>query len=183
MNKVCIVFLSIFASCAALAATPTHGDKIDELHGVDIFYNGGFDKVSGRNLSKDGYNFGLKYQCVEFVKRYYFERFNHRMKNTWGHAKDFYNSEVSDGSLNKERGLLQFSNGSKSKPMVGDIIVFGGSQYNPYGHIAIVSKVSNRTIETAQQNTDSRIIISLSKKNGRWFAGDSSTRGWLRKGD
>lgn len=43
------------------------GDRIDELNGVAIYYNGGVNTVQGRNLSKDGYNLGLRYQCVEFV--------------------------------------------------------------------------------------------------------------------
>jgi len=40
------------------------GDRIDELNGVAIYYNGGVNTVQGRNLSKDGYNLGLRYQCV-----------------------------------------------------------------------------------------------------------------------
>jgi len=165
--------------------TPSRGDKIDELHGVAIFYNGGVRNVSGRNLSKDGYNLGLKYQCVEFIKRYYFERYNHRMKNTWGHAKDFYNFNVADGDINEDRGLVQFSNGSKSKPIVGDIIVFGRSIFNPYGHVAIVSGVNDHTIEIAQQNSghifSSRELIPLAKKGEGWFVFDPRTLGWLRK--
>ncbi len=49
----------------------TRGQKIDSLHGVYVYYNGKTQNVSGRNLV-NGYNLGLNYQCVEFVKRYYF---------------------------------------------------------------------------------------------------------------
>jgi hypothetical protein len=49
------------------------GQQIDSLNGVSVFYNGSFGNISGRNITKDGYNLGLKYQCVEFVKRYYYE--------------------------------------------------------------------------------------------------------------
>ncbi len=51
------------------------GQKIDSLNGVIVYYNGGVDNVVQRNTS-DGYNLGLRYQCVEFVKRY-FEYHNH----------------------------------------------------------------------------------------------------------
>ncbi len=64
------------------------GEQLDELNGVAIYYNGGVNTVQGRNLSEDGYNLGLRYQCVEFVKRYYFERYDHRMPDSYGHAKD-----------------------------------------------------------------------------------------------
>ncbi len=47
------------------------GDKVDSLNGVYVYYNSNVGNVSGRNLASDGYNLGLKYQCVEFVKRYY----------------------------------------------------------------------------------------------------------------
>lgn len=67
----------------------TVGQAIDSLNGVYFYYNGSVDNVVGRNTTADGYNLGLKYQCVEFVKRYYFEHFNHKMPNSYGHAKDF----------------------------------------------------------------------------------------------
>lgn len=50
----------------------TVGEQIDDLNGVAIYFNGGVNTVEGRNLTPDGYNLGLRYQCVEFVKRYYF---------------------------------------------------------------------------------------------------------------
>ncbi|WP_413044376.1 hypothetical protein [Pseudomonas sp. YJ42] len=65
--------------------------------------------MRGRNLTQDGYNLGLRYQCVEFVKRYYFERHGHRMPDSYGHAKDFFDPQVGDGALNARRGLLQFT--------------------------------------------------------------------------
>ncbi len=49
------------------------GQQIDSLNGVYVYYNGSIDNVIGRNTTADGYNLGLKYQCVEFVKRYYYE--------------------------------------------------------------------------------------------------------------
>lgn len=47
------------------------GDVVDSFQGVHIYYNGFVNHVESRNLTPDGYNLGLKYQCVEFVKRYY----------------------------------------------------------------------------------------------------------------
>ncbi|MGN2920302.1 hypothetical protein ACTFQ5_16360 [Aliivibrio fischeri] len=72
--------------------------------------------VLERNVAADGYNLGLKYQCVEFVKRYYYEYFNHKMPDTYGHAKDFFNPDLPDGNLNKQRNLIQYKNGSLNPP-------------------------------------------------------------------
>ncbi len=46
------------------------GDVIDTFNSVNVNYNGLMSTVKGRNVTPDGYNLGLKYQCVEFVKRY-----------------------------------------------------------------------------------------------------------------
>jgi len=161
------------------------GDKIDEFNGVNIFYNGGMNNVSGRNLAKDGYNLGLKYQCVEFVKRYYYYALDHKMPNSWGHAKDFFNPVIKDGKINAERGLIQFKNGSVFKPRVNDILVFDKTSWNPFGHVAIVSRTSDHSIEIVQQNVggkaDARETLDLSRIGEKWKVKGDSVRGWLRK--
>lgn len=157
------------------------GDPIDQLNGVTIFHNGSFSNTSGRHRAPDGYNFGLRYQCVEFVKRYYYQHLKHPMPDTWGHAKDFFDPSVADGKLNTTRALLQFKNGSRSKPQPNDLLIFGPSDTNPYGHVAIVSKVNDKTLEIAQQNTrSSRAIIPLSTSNKVWTIDHSRALGWLR---
>lgn len=65
------------------------GEKIESLNNIYVYYNGKVGNVNGRNISKDGYDLGLKYQCVEFVKRYYFLHYFHKMPDSYGHAKDF----------------------------------------------------------------------------------------------
>lgn len=162
-----------------------YGDKIDSFNNVEVYYNGNVSNVTGRNLAKDGYNLGLKYQCVEFVKRYYYNYLNHKMPNSYGHAKDFYNSKVKDGKLNKDRKLLQFTNGSYSKPKVNDLLIFDGNIFNKYGHVAIISEVKVDEIEIIQQNAgpnaNTRELINLEFKNGKWFLKNNLILGWLRK--
>jgi len=162
------------------------GDQQGELNGVAIYYNGDSGVSSGRNLTDDGYNLGLKYQCVEFVKRYYFERLGHRMPDSWGHAKDFFDPSLVDGELNETRGLLQFKNGGGSMPKPDDLIILGPSETNSYGHVAIVSKVSSSggEIEIAQQNSGvhgkPRVSIRLKQEGGGWMVDHPRVLGWLR---
>lgn len=85
------IFLAGLIACAGLVLgwkaitllnwNPRYGigQERDRLNGVVVYHNGGVDHSSGRNLSPDGYNLGIKYQCVEFVKRYYYQ-----------HLKDMY---------------------------------------------------------------------------------------------
>jgi hypothetical protein len=100
-----------------LNINPIHqiGDSIDELEDVEIFYNGSIRHIENRNVTKDGYNLGLRWQCVEFVKRFYLKFFNHKMPDSYGHAKDFFDKNIEDGKLNKARNLIQHSNPSLAK--------------------------------------------------------------------
>ncbi len=100
----------------------TVGQRVDSLNGVYVYYNGRVDNVIGRNTTSDGYNLGLKYQCVEFVKRYYYECLKHEMPDSYGHAKDFFDNNLKDGQINHKRALTQYTNSSKTKPIIGDII-------------------------------------------------------------
>ncbi|MAB25695.1 MAG: CHAP domain-containing protein [Pseudomonadales bacterium] len=160
------------------------GEQLDELNGVAIYYNGGVNTVQGRNLSEDGYNLGLRYQCVEFVKRYYFERYGHRMPDSYGHAKDFFDASLSDGNLNAQRAMLQFRNGSPEPPKADDLLVFAPSLLNRYGHVAIIARVGNASLQIAQQNPgpfgSSREDLGLSQKEGKWYIDESRVLGWLR---
>ncbi|MEO8772932.1 MAG: CHAP domain-containing protein [Gelidibacter sp.] len=159
------------------------GDTLDVFNGVYVFYNKGMTNTSGRNLAKDGYNIGLKWQCVEFVKRYYYDHLNHKMPNSYGHAKEFFNSSLNDNQKNKDRNLVQFTNGSHLKPEVNDLIIFDANVFNPYGHVAIISKVNKNSIEVVQQNVgkNSRETFKLINKNNKWTVKGNGVLGWLRK--
>lgn len=158
----------------------TPGDPLDSLNGVIVRHNDGMSATHGRN-TVDGYNVGLKYQCVEFVKRYYLEHYHHRMPNSYGNAKDFFDAAIADGALNADRGLLQFTNPSKAKPEVGDLVVLDGWGGNPYGHVAIVSAVQDGEVEVIQQNTGStRNAYDIDLIDGRWKVDSQRVLGWLR---
>lgn len=160
------------------------GDKIDSLNHVVVYFNGGVNQVENRNSTTDGYNVGLRYQCVEFVKRYYLEVYNHRMPDSYGHAKDFFDESIADGSINEKRNLIQFTNPGKSKPRVGDILVFSPTIFNRFGHVAIVSQVNNGDLEWIQQNpgpfSSSREKADLQDVSGKWQIKSDRIMGWLR---
>lgn len=178
--------LAIYAAATRINPNNQYavGEQLDELNGVAIYYNGGVNTVQGRNLSQDGYNLGLRYQCVEFVKRYYFERHGHRMPDTYGHAKDFFDPSLIDGSLNAKRGMRQFTNGSTEAPQAEDLLVFAPSLLNRYGHVAIIASVDNNILQIAQQNpgpfASSRENLALIQREGRWHIEQSRVLGWLR---
>lgn len=160
------------------------GEIIDEFNGVKIYYNGGIDNTNARNVSKDGYNIGVQYQCVEFVKRYYYEFYNHKMPDSYGNAKDFFEKKIEDGIINPKRNLIQYHNPSKEKPLINDIIIFDKTIFNPYGHIAIISNVSENDVEIIQQNagpfSKSREKIEIKNNLGSWLINNKRVLGRLR---
>lgn len=163
----------------------TYAQPIDNLNGVNVFYNGNTGTVTGRNVTADGYNLGLKYQCVEFIKRYYYEYYEHKMPDTYGHAKDFYDSGIKDGLMNRTRDLRQYTNGSIARPRTGDILIFGATPSNKYGHIGIVAKSSPIKIEMIHQNSGSRgetrTTYQITKSNDKWYVESKYALGWLRR--
>ncbi|MFT4666927.1 MAG: hypothetical protein ACI9XB_003895 [Gammaproteobacteria bacterium] len=162
---------------------PEIGTIIDRFNGVAVYFNGNFRNTDGRNVTSDGYNLGLKWQCVEFVKRYYYLRYGHRMPDPWGHAVDFFNKKLPDNTYNPQRGLQQYKNPSIEKPKVEDIIVFAGGDGNPYGHIAVVSKVGPNYVEIVQQNVgkQSRYTLPRFFMVDSWRIANIDVLGWLRK--
>ncbi|MEJ6680512.1 MAG: CHAP domain-containing protein [Flavobacteriales bacterium] len=155
------------------------GEELDSFNDVPIYYNGTSAGIHGVNYTDDGYVLGIKWQCVEFVRRYYLEIYGHKMLSDLGNAVDYYDESVPNGEFNFSRGLIQFKNNGASIPASGDILVFAGG----YGHVAIVISANRSTIEIIQQNVNkkSRDEITIGKSiQGRYFQSDSNVLGWLR---
>jgi surface antigen len=189
--KFSIVFITVFALnfCSTSPLEKKYpfkiGEAIDSLNGVKVFYNGETDNVTEVNFSSDKYLLGLKYQCVEFVKRYYYEYYKHKMPNVYGNAKDFFKTDLQDGEINTDRDLIQYTNPSSTKPQIGDLIVLSGTETNPYGHVAIISNVFESEIEIIQQNAGpfdpSREKFQLTYSKNKWEIQNKRILGWLRK--
>jgi hypothetical protein len=176
-----LFLISVFVLSSSY--TPRIGEVIDSFNGVSVYYNGNnYAKVHGRNTTEDGYNVGLKYQCVEFIKRYYLEVFNHKMPDASGNAKDLFDNNLADIGFNSLRGLMQFRNVRYEKPKVNDILVYGPRQGNPFGHVALIIKVTDTEVELIQQNIGlkSRERLNLSVFQGIYNVVDYDILGWLR---
>jgi len=154
------------------------GEVIDEYRGIPVYYNGTPYESQGRHVSPGGYNYGMKWQCVEFVKRYYYNRLKHEMPDTYGHAKDFYNRELRDGDFNPQRNLYQFINGGVFKPEADDIVVYQGDDY---GHVAIITEVGEDYLMLIQQNvgTATRHKIPFAKHNNHYYIMNKNVIGFL----
>jgi CHAP domain. len=156
------------------------GQEIDNYKGVAVYYNGkNIENNFGRHYSTDGYYYGEKWQCVEFVKRFYYDAMRYRMPDIFGNASDFFDPDVPQGKINHRRGMRQYRNGGNVKPEADDLLVFTGSQY---GHVAIITSVTLDEVEIIQQNVgQSRQILPLITENGHYYLGKNNPPvAWLR---
>ncbi|MFZ1748637.1 MAG: CHAP domain-containing protein [Saprospiraceae bacterium] len=178
-----LILLLIFATSSDEFGTEI-GGKIDTFNGVHVYFNGkDIANVVGRNVTDDGYNLGLKYQCVEFVKRYYLQALGHKMPHAFGHAKDFFDKSLPDSAFNTKRGLMQYRNAREYQPQVNDLLVYDSDGSNRFGHVAIVSAVTDDDVELVQQNMGlkTRIRLPLVHFYHYWTVADYHILGWLRK--
>lgn len=163
------------------AAPPAVGEVIARYRSVPAYQNGKTITTShGKHYAADGYYYGQKWQCVEYVKRFYHDAHGHRMPSVWGHARDFFDPAVAHGEVNPARGMRQYQNGGDTAPKADDLLVFRGGSL---GHVAIVTKVTADSVEVIQQNiygvaTDSHPLV---KSGGRFTVGaGKQPAGWLR---
>jgi surface antigen len=183
--KILLFIIIIVLSAAAiyiLRDRKTIGKAIDSYKNIKVYYNGrDYTKAYGKNYSKDGYYYGQKWQCVEYVKRFYYQAKAHKMPDVYGNAKDFFDSGLKQGELNKRRGLIQYRNGGNVGPEQDDLIVFTDTKL---GHVAIVTEVASDYIEVIQQNVYGRTRerYKLITKDSKYYIGTKrKPAGWLRK--
>ncbi len=162
--------------------TAVIGEEIDTYKGVAVYYNGAdYSKSHGENYSRDGYLYGQKWQCVEYIKRFYYEVKGHKMPDVYGNAKDFFNPQLYQGQINKARGLVQYRNGDAVKPAPDDLIVFNDTTF---GHVAIVTEVGEDYLQVIQQNIQgkTRERYKLEIRGDKYFVTNPRVpAGWLRK--
>lgn len=118
------------------------GNIIGNFNGIKLYADPNVDWENGE-VSND-----LNYQCVEYVDRYYYNFYGVNLPSV---SNDKACNALDDWD-NIARLKANKNNLSKQKPKPGDIIVFGATPDNIYGHIAIVSQVTANKIIFAQQN-------------------------------
>lgn len=157
------------------------GEEIGSFNNVPVYYNDGFESCGDRNWSSDGsYSYGMKWQCVEFVRRYYYDALKHKMPNRWGHASDYFRLSIPSGNMNTERNLIQYHNGD-TKPKVNDILVWGAGT-GGYGHVAIVTTVLSDGVKVIGQNTGRYCNdwVKVKQKEGKYIIDKGYCSGILR---
>lgn len=210
LKSIVLGLTSILVLAGDASADPL-GAKLGSYNGVTCYSNG----TSGRWSSKDPLNSvtiqvserykvgkkwktrtidksivtGYKWQCVEYVNRYYALQYG--LDIGGGNGADYY------GRASK-KGLAAYKDGGKILPIPGDIVCWGGGP-GGYGHVAVVREVGSDYVKVIEQNrlctkTDADHKITMTVKrdaNGKVTSvtidpkgvsskGGYFTQGWLR---
>ena len=155
------------------------GTLVGEYNGIIAYSNYENDYVSDEYNYVDDYNTGMKWQCVEYVNRYYYIIYGIGIRIPGTNAEDYY-------ATSSDRGLIAYPNGGTTFPQQGDVLCSDGGTY---GHVAIVREVTSDSIHVIHQNwantaADNDKIISMSVSDGHYtvsgFSGSYPMQGWLR---
>jgi len=149
------------------------GTLVGEFSAVPAYSNG-----SVGNGVYDTY--GYRYQCVEYVNRFYVQMFAHKNMRGMGNACDYYDNY-------QELELDRYANGGTEPPRPGDVLCSNG---DTYGHVAIVRAVSSDSVRVIEQNwyedyRDSSVALGMDTSGGNYtvanFSPSYPVQGWLRK--
>ncbi|RNF05922.1 D-alanyl-glycyl endopeptidase-like protein [Trypanosoma rangeli] len=148
--------------------TTPFGAIIGVTNGVFAYSNCN-DMFTGENnnalVDKDKSTTGLKWQCVEFARRYWMLRGSPVPASfaTVEGAADIWaltSVQLLNGSTTP---LLKYANGVSvraggSAPRIGDLLVYPkqGDGF-PFGHVAVVVSVKSESLLVAEQNWDNNV--------------------------
>jgi len=157
--------------------------------GVPAYSNCSSACVSFEPHLLDGRFLGMKWQCVEYARRWLFTAkgavFGDVDVAADGWRRVDALTRVADGS---RIPLTAHPNGSPTPPRAGDLLVYG-DEYLGTGHLAVVLRVDPEagTVEVAEQNYDNRAWpaeharrLDLIERSGRFWVLDSYLIGWKR---
>ena len=132
------------------------GAVLGVYQGVEGRSNGSDYHYSGEQNYMNGTYTGVKYQCVEFARRWLLLSKGLEF-HAVGIAAQIWNikflQRVSDG---RATTIKANPNGSRAPPLVDSIIIWKVAEDVPFGHIAIITEVNleNNYVRIAEQNVD-----------------------------
>ncbi len=180
---------SLPAACA-VDCVSRYGEVLGTADpGVPAHSNCSSACVSFEPHVRDGRFLGMKWQCVEYARRWLYTA-KGAVFGDVDVAADVWRrvdalTRVADGG---RIALTAHPNGSPSPPRPGDLLVYG-DEFLGTGHLAVVLRVDPAagTVEVAEQNYDNRPWpadharrIDLVERGGRFWLLDAYLIGWKR---
>ncbi|CAF4106983.1 unnamed protein product [Rotaria sordida] len=159
---------------------------------VIAYSNGNDTYYSNENHYIYGIYMGLKWQCVEYARRWTFFRKSSIFESVVG-ANDIWNQiKYIERIIDKEKfPLKKHFNGSPNPPINETYLIYPIQKDMPYGHISVIVDVLKNSIRIAEQNfyftywkDNYAREIPFVYKNGLYYIEDEyEIYGWLEIDD
>ena len=141
-----ILMLFISGRFSTGYAQSAFGTAVGSYNGVNSYSNESGSYVSNISNYINGSYIGMEWQCVEYVRRYYYMQFGKNLYSLGGgmDAWQFFGNAAN-------MQLTPYVNGGTTTPQVGDILCWNQTG-SGVGHVAIVRAVGSSTVTVIQQN-------------------------------
>jgi len=135
-----------------------------------------FYHVAKKGGNYNGIVYGIKFQCVEFARRYYIQHFHVTFPEVDNAYNLFHLKYATDLRTKKKLRLRAIPNSVTEMPEPGDMIIWKPEgKYHTTGHVAIMKQIVNRS------------IVTITEQNGSTKNGHRNIRihhpgilGWVR---
>lgn len=186
----------IFFISSNIKANPdvtAFGTVLGSNKGIFAYSNGNSDFISEEFYENVGIFYGMKWQCVEYARRWLIGLFGISFGRVEA-AEDIWSLEGFVFVENLEKvSIEKVENGSGCKPEVGNVVIYGrGGKEIPYGHVAIVVDVGEFGVRLAEQNWENDYWpgdysreINFTVADGRYYLIDEEypVLGWIEYPD
>ena len=173
MNRILLLGVILILIYLSICSDPIRSDPICGIteNGVVAYCKSSKYNIVDHYL--DGLPTGKKWQCVEFVRRYYMQI--HRL--TFRSVADAYEmmklTELIDIDTQQPHPCI-FHSPTESTPQKDDILIL---EHEEYGHTAIIVGVQGNRIRIAEQNWELWVAPHYSRELS---VNDPMIIGWLR---
>jgi len=180
--------LTLPQNCVESCITPYGAVLGMTTEGTKSFSNGQSSCVVFDPNQENGTYTGIKWQCVEFVRRWLIRNRGLTFGDVDVAADIWALNALTRLSDQSPVPLTTHENGSKQLPKRGDLLIYG-REYLGTGHAAIVLQVdrSSGVVRVAEQNFKNQKwpghyarAIQFIQKNGRYWLLDAYLLGWKR---
>jgi outer membrane protein assembly factor BamB len=175
-------------ACGVGLQDPTLGPA--EHQGIAALSNGGVSFTEDCDPNPPGPGrYGFEYQCVELIRRFYDAPLpsNSAYATATRQWRTFSEGAYKYYENADQVGLAKLPNGESTiAPAAGDILAFGAAGENTFGHVAIITQVTETAVYIIEQNFSPTgwAILSLSRDSERRYKiadrGKYKILGWLR---
>ena len=128
----------------------------------------------------NGYFTGLKWQCVEFARRYLIITYKISFQEIETAEDIFRLNYFFNVHNNTLIPIKKYVNGSMVLPHVGSLLIWSKSKELKFGHVAVITSINSKYIVIREQNWDNKNIRKLKLKyNNGYYIMEKDIIGWI----